>query len=158
MIFKNNKGLTLVELLLTLAISLSIMVLVSSMLFQSFRSKEISDTHVNLRQEANLILSMFTSAQVSGGGTTFDISYQRINAKEWEIKIGNQEIANPSYDISLEMVVGSNTTPIIIDPITIQQISMTINKKQKLNIKSLTLIDKRDPNNKFEISSVISRL
>lgn len=157
MICKNNKGVTLVELLVTLAISLSVMGLISGVLFQSNRSKEIGDSHINLRQEANIILSMFSSTHSSAGTPMYDVNYTRVNADEWVLKIGNQQISSQNYNIAIDMEVGG-TRSFKLDPNSSQQLAITIEKKQKLNIKSLQLIDKKNPNLKFEISTFISRM
>lgn len=156
MFLKNQKGITLIELLATLAISVSLMVLIASVLFQSTRSMEVSDTHVNLRQEANLIITMFSSAQMSSGASTYTVEYKRINSDEWSMTIGNQQISSKTYKIAIDMVGGTNSY--VIDPNNSQQLNATIIKKEKLNIKSLQLIDKKDPNNRFELSTIVSRM
>lgn len=153
---KNQQGITLVELLATLAISLSIMVLISSVLFQSISSMKVSETHVNLRQEANLIITMFSNAHRGSGTSTYDIQYERINNHEWTMTIGNQQISNQDYNIAIEMVGGTNTYQ--IDPINSKKLTATLIKKEKLYIKNLQLIDKKNPNNRFEISTMIKRM
>jgi prepilin-type N-terminal cleavage/methylation domain-containing protein len=154
---KNNKGMTLVELLLTITISLSIVGLISNVLIQSFRSKEISDSHVSLRQEANIILSMFSSAQMGKSITTYDLRYKKLNGDDWELIIGNQRISNPNFNILMDMEVGGTKT-FVINQNTSEQELLGVDKRQKLNIKKLQLIDKNNKNNTFEISTVFSRM
>lgn len=156
MLLKNQKGITLVELLATLAIAAGLLVLISSVLFQAIRSKEVSDQHVNLRQEANLIITMFSAAHVSSGATTYDFQYKRINSGEWSMTIGNQQTSSKTYKIAIEMVGGTKTY--IIDADNTQELKETITKKEKLNIKSLQLIDKNNSNNRFELSTIVSRM
>ncbi|WP_187118841.1 PulJ/GspJ family protein [Bacillus marasmi] len=153
---RNQKGITLVELLATLAISLSLMALISSVLFQSIRSMEVSDTHVNLRQEANLIIAMFSNAHTSSGSSTYDVQYKRMNNNEWTMTIANQELSNQGYNIAIEMTGGNRTYQ--IDPNNSQLLTATLTKKEKLKIKSMKLIDKNNSNNQFEISTTISRM
>lgn len=145
------------ELLVTLAISLSVMGLISGVLFQANRSKEIGDTHVNLRQEANIILSMFSNTHASAGTPTYEVNYTPVNANEWILNIGNQQISNQNYNIAIALEVGGSQI-FKIDSTSIQQQATTIAKKQNLNIKSLQLIDNKNPNLKFEISTIISRM
>jgi hypothetical protein len=167
---KNNSGLTLVELLVTLTIAFSVMGLVTGVLMQSFRNMEMADTNINLRQEANILLAIINSAHMSSINTSdsrsyqYSISYERINDKEWILTVGDQKISNQNYNIRLEMEqkIPGVTTPtiLLIDPIRIYSVTSipSFEKKLPINIKKLTLISKKDNTKTFELSTIISRL
>jgi hypothetical protein len=152
--------MTLVELLVTVAIGFTLMGLVAGVLIQSFKNMEISDTHINLRQEGNIIISMLSSAHLASGEETYDIGFKRINNQKWELTIGDQLISNTDYDIKLEIRAGSDTTSVILDTtdLSVMTRKLTISKKVALNVKKLTLTNKKDPTKKFELSTIISRL
>jgi hypothetical protein len=165
---RNSRGLTLVELLVTVTLAFSVMALVSGVLLQSFRNMEIADSNINLRQEANILVAMFTKSHMSSidinNPTTnsYKISYNRINRDEWEMFIGNQHVSNLEFNINLEMEqkIPGETTPrsYIISSTTITSESFDIIKRQPLIIKKITLINKKDSAKTFEISTIISRL
>lgn len=160
MVKLNNKGITLIELLATISITFIIMGLVSGVLIQSFKSMETSETHINLRQEANIILSMLSGAHLSSGDPTYNITFQRISNTEWEMSIGEQQIINSDYDIKLELRSSAGTSSFIIDTTntSIGAQTLTVLKKQPLNVYKLNLTNKKDRTKKFEISTIISRL
>lgn len=165
---RNSKGLTLVELLVTVTLAFSVMALVSSVLIQSFRNMEIADTNINLRQEANILVAMITKSHMSSidinnrSTNSYTISYNRINRDEWEMFIGDQYVSNLDFDITLELeqIIPGETTPrsYIITSSTIASESFGIIKRQPLSIKKITLTNKKDSTKKFEISTIISRL
>jgi prepilin-type N-terminal cleavage/methylation domain-containing protein len=156
----NNRGITLVELLATITISSIIIGIISSVLVQSFRSAEIADTHINLRQEANIVVSMFSSAHLSAGSEPYMITFQRMNATEWVMTIGDNTLDNRDYHLRLELKSSTGTSSFIIDTTdtNTSTLALTINKKIPLNIQKLTLTNKKDPTKKFELSTIISRL
>jgi Tfp pilus assembly protein FimT len=166
-LIKSNKGLTLVELLVTLVISFSVIGIVSSVLMQSFRNVDIVDNHNNLRQEANILVAMINSSHISSINPTlistnaYTISYRK-SSNNWEMTIGNQLVGNKNYDVILDLeqtVPGA--TPIVktlkVDTTTISG-SIDIIKRQPLKVKKIKLVNKNDTNNTFEISTTISRL
>jgi type II secretory pathway component PulJ len=157
---KNNRGITLIELLVTISLSLTIMGLISGVLMQSFRSMEISDTHINFRQEANIIISMISGAHLSAGSDPYTITYQRSNSEDWVMTIGENSLSSQNYDIRLELKSSNGTSSFVIDTssTTVNSQTLTINKKIPINVHKLTLINKKDRTNKFEISTIISRL
>ncbi len=156
----NDKGITLIELLVTLTISFSIMGLVSNVLFQSYRSKEMTDTHISFRQDANILLSTLSSVHLSGNSESYEISYKRINDEDWVIMIGDNQILKQNYDIKLELLSGTNS--FTIDTANVGLIgttqTITVNKRIPLNVKRLLLTDKKDKTRNFEISTIIRRL
>lgn len=161
---RNETGLTLVELLVTLAIAFVIMGAVSGVLFQSFRSMEITDTQANLRQEANIIISMISSAHLSSfsASRTYNITYKKISDTDWEISFGDQKVTNTYYDLRLELKPPTGTSTYIFDTVNTDPIgtvkTVIVDKKTPLNVKKLTLTDKKDNTKKFDISTIISRL
>ncbi len=60
--FNNQTGLTLVELLATLTLSTMIVGIVSSVLITSMNNSEITQSHIDLRQEANIIVTQLRTA------------------------------------------------------------------------------------------------
>jgi Tfp pilus assembly protein PilE len=165
---RNSRGLTLVELLVAVTLSFSVMAIVSGVLLQSFRNMEIADSNINLRQEANILLAMITRSHMSQidinntRTNSYTISYNHINSDDWEMFIGDQHVSNLDFDITLELeqkIPGETTTrSYIINSSTITSKSFEIIKRQPLNIKKVTLINKKDSTKKFEISTIISRL
>lgn len=160
MIYKNNKGLTLVEVLLTITISFIILGLISNVLVQSTRANDISNIRINFRQEANIIIAILTSAHQSDGTGTYDIRFQHPDENNWAITIGNQQIQMGSYDLKLELQSG--TQSIIIDTANGEFFSNTrtfpIDKKKTLYLKNMIFTNKKDKNKTFEMSTTISRL
>jgi hypothetical protein len=165
---RNSRGLTLVELLVTVTLAFSVMALVSGVLLQSFRNMEIADSNINLRQEANILVAMFTKSHMSpidinnSSTNSYKITYNRINRDEWEMFIGNQHISNMDFNINLhlEQKIPGEMTPrsYNITSTTITSESFDIIKRQPLIIKKITLINKKDNTKTFEISTIISRL
>jgi type II secretory pathway pseudopilin PulG len=165
---RNSRGLTLVELLVTVTLAFSVMALVSGVLLQSFRNMEIADSNINLRQEANILVAMFTKSHMSpidinnASTNSYKITYNRINRDEWEMFIGNQHISNLDFNINLqlEQKIPGEMTPrsYNITSTTITSESFDIIKRQPLIIKKITLINKKDNTKTFEISTIISRL
>ncbi|OIJ18363.1 hypothetical protein BKP45_12365 [Anaerobacillus alkalidiazotrophicus] len=157
MYVKNSKGLTLIELLATLSISIIILGLVSSVLIQSYRSMEVSNTHIDLRQEANIIITMLANAHEKNN---YEIFYSKTENDEWEIMIGDQKIISRDYDLVVKLISDNSTLEIdtsITDP---QSISLlfTVNVKEPLHVQELRLTDINDPTKSFELSTIISRL
>ncbi|MHC0037467.1 prepilin-type N-terminal cleavage/methylation domain-containing protein [Pseudoneobacillus sp. C159] len=159
MVKLNNRGITLVELLVTITLSLTIAGLISSVLVQTFRSMEISDTHINLRQQANIIVSMITSSHLSSGSDPYTIAYQRTDATNWNLTIGDNLISTQDYDIRIELKSSSGGSFVIdtANP-TITNLSLSLNKKIPLHVQKLMLTNKKDPSKKFELTTIISRL
>jgi hypothetical protein len=164
---KNNYGLTLIELLLTLTISFTVMGLVSGVLMQSFRNMEIADTNINLRQEANILIAMINSSHLSSidlnqtSTNSYNISYTRLNTNNWELTIGNQLVTNQNYDINLDLeqtIPGELTSRTLIINSTTETGSISIVKRQLLKVRKIKLINKKDTTKTFEISTTISRL
>jgi Tfp pilus assembly protein FimT len=164
---RNSRGVTLVELLVTITISFVVMGIVSGVTTQSFRNIEMADQHNTLRQEANLLIAMIRSSQLASinpsqtSTSKYSVSYRR-NPTNWELTIGNQLLSNTDYDIELriEQVVPGETLTLktlIID--SNNQIgSLEIIKRQPLIVRKIKLIDKKDRSKTFEISTTISRL
>lgn len=158
----NNQGLTLVELLIALTIAFTILGLVSSILIQSFRNMEIAETHTDLRQEANYLMAEFTRAHMSPitvtdeSSYTYTITYDRIGSN-WELTIGNQTISSSNYDIELELEQKEMNSKFTVNSTTTSARS-SVEKKLPLDIKKLTLINKKDRTKTFQISTIISRL
>jgi Tfp pilus assembly protein PilW len=166
-LIKDKKGLTLVELLLTLVISFSVIGIVSSVLMQSFRNVDIVDNHNSLRQEANILVAMINSSHLSpidpirSTTNAYTISYRK-SADNWELMIDNQLVTNQNYDliIDIEQTVPGATpiTKTLIVNSTTSSGSIEVIKRQPLKIKKIKLVNRKDTSKSFEISTTISRL
>lgn len=156
---KNAKGITLVELLVTITIAFTVMGIVSGVLIQSLKNMEITETNTNLRQEANIILATFNSVHLSRIIATdvntknYTVTYLKNSNNEWSLNIDNQVISSKDYDINLILEQNGKT------PLDTTTTSWTINvdKKIPLKIKQLILISKKDKQ-EFKISTTLSRL
>lgn len=161
MVFKNNKGLTLVEVLAALSISIMILGLVTTVLIQSFRNAEISDSHLNLRQEANLIITAISAAHEKNN---YDIIYTTNELGDWVLMIGEIKIQSHYFDLELiinnakedgtSRVLHFNTN--LTDPDDIEDFHVFV--RNPLHVQKLKLTSKEEPTKSFEISTMISRL
>jgi Tfp pilus assembly protein PilE len=156
---KNANGLTLVELLVTVTLAFTVLGLVSGVLMQSFRNMEITDTNINLRQEAHILLATFNSVHLSrivaNDDTTknYTVTYSINRNNDWELTFGNQVISSKDYNIKLVL---EQTGKVPLDTST-GPLTITIDKKSPLKIKHLILKSKKD-NQEFKISTTLSRL
>ncbi|WP_096202805.1 PilW family protein [Bacillus sp. FJAT-45350] len=151
----NKRGITLIELLATLTLTFIVMGLVSSVLIQSYNQKSISEKHSNLRQEANLIISTIREVHVNSY-SDYKIEYTIVDGV-WKIVLDTQVITSQYYDIFLEFQP-ENDVSSTIDTNSLENNSYSINPRTALHIKQLVLTDKSNPNNTFEISTIISRM
>ncbi|MDX5475614.1 MAG: prepilin-type N-terminal cleavage/methylation domain-containing protein [Bacillaceae bacterium] len=157
----NEKGITLVELLAALTIAFIISGLVAAIFFQTFRNADRSDSHINLRQEANIIVQMFSTAHEK---EDYTFQYTKSSNGNWEMKIGDIVMNSRYYDIELtfenrtaeneERSISINTKN--NDPSTSKSLSIAVSNP--INIKKLKLINKDDPSLTFELTTSISRL
>jgi type II secretory pathway pseudopilin PulG len=166
----DSNGLTLIELLVTLTIAFSIMGIVTGVLVQSINNANVVETNINLRQEANILISTIKSAHMSSitnDKTTYEYSVgfnKSTTTNNWELTIGNTLISNQNYNILLELEqsIPGETLPRIIKieetTVSIDPNSNKIVKRQPLFIKKVKLISKKDSSKTFEISTTISRL
>lgn len=137
---KNETGITIVELLAAMTISLLIIGLVSSVLVGSFNSYKKTHSHSNLRQEANLFLAELT--EVHHKTQSFTLENDPVTQL---IKVNNGSdtwlIGNPSYQYALD----STTT------------TMQVTRETDYLTITLTITD---PNNEvapYVIKTVINR-
>ena len=161
MAYNNEKGITLVELLAALTIAFIISGLVAAIFFQTFRNADRSDSHINLRQEANIIVQMFSTAHEK---EDYTFQYTKSSNGDWEMKIGDIVMNSRNYDVELtfdnrsteneERSISINTKN--NDPSTSKSFSIAVSNP--IHIKKLKLINKDDPSLTFELTTSISRL
>lgn len=100
-IFTNNKGYTLTELLLAMAILAIVMAQVGNIIFSSTMLYRRGSGEVNLQADAQQVVKLFEELAVdcnkgiSSDATSITITNQAVN-------YGNGAVANPSYKFILE--------------------------------------------------------
>ncbi|WP_096153169.1 MULTISPECIES: PilW family protein [Bacillus] len=157
----NEKGITLVELLAALMIAFIISGLVAAIFFQTFRNADKSDSHINLRQEANIIIQMFSTAHEK---EDYTFQYTKKANGDWELKIGEITMNSRYYDIELtfnNLSAENEARSVSIntknnDPSSSKSFSVVVGNP--IDIKQLKLINKDDPSLTFELTTIISRL
>lgn len=97
----NERGLTLIELLIGLAISSLVIGLASSLLINSFNLQEKSQQYINLRQEATIFYNQLDSLHKKK--KSYVIKSLPNNQYEVSIDGTTIQITNPSYDYFLEI-------------------------------------------------------
>ncbi|MBM6619760.1 PulJ/GspJ family protein [Bacillus suaedaesalsae] len=100
----NQKGITLIEVLVTLSILVIVSGLVYGVFFQSLTSYEKTQSHALLRQEANVILAELTAAHRKLDTYTLSTDENKAiflndenisnNAFSYELNINGQGISN----------------------------------------------------------------
>lgn len=145
---KNNRGLTLLELLAAIAISSIVITLVVSVLISSFTSYQKTQVHVDLRQEANLIQTLLT--EVHQKNAVYTILYNEDNI----LTINDYQINREDIDVTLKVGIDGfhNLTEIIIDSgFLIRAIDSTI-------YFELTVTSIHNPSSTFSTQGTINRL
>ena len=64
-LFRQN-GLTLIEILATITISSMILGILTTVLVTTYKHRDITENHINLRQEANIIITQLRSQSSRG--------------------------------------------------------------------------------------------
>lgn len=158
---RNEKGMTLVEILAALTISFVVIGLASSVFFQTFRNVDISDSHISLRQEANIIISTLSKSHEQD--SDYPITYVKEASGEWVLTIGHHKIHSELYDVQLTIHnKNSNNIARSFEINTFDSSprndSFQVNIKEALEVVSLKLINKTDSSKTFELKTVITRL
>jgi Tfp pilus assembly protein PilV len=145
----NQKGLTLLEVLLALTLTITIGGLIYSVFFQSMTSYEKTYSHALIRQEATIILSQITT--LHRDEKTYSLTY---NPSAQAILINGKLIGNPAFSYSIELK--NNTVTLNSQRVT-EATTITIDSSSYLEIE-LAVIDQSNPNQPFTISTIINRL
>ncbi|CAM5183030.1 hypothetical protein UACE39S_05326 [Ureibacillus acetophenoni] len=98
----NERGITLIELLITIAIFSLISILAFNVLTTSLKQKNKVEDHIDVRQEANLILAKWRQIHEEESSTTYGFCY---NSDTGLITINSQLLASEGYhfeDISIK--------------------------------------------------------
>jgi Tfp pilus assembly protein PilV len=145
----NQKGLTLLEVLLALTLTMTIGGLIYSVFFQSMTSYEKTHSHVLVRQEATIILSQLTT--LHRDEETYALTYTPTTQA---ILINGKSIGNPAFSYS---IVATNNSFSLNSKRVTESTTITIDSSSYLEIE-LTVIDKNDQNQSFTISTIINKL
>ena len=93
-LFRQN-GLTLIEILATIAISSMILGILTTALVTTYKHRDITENHINLRQEANIIITQLRSNhqdEASNNIKTYPFCFPNSNIiEELVITISNKE-------------------------------------------------------------------
>lgn len=160
---QSEVGLTLVEVLIGVVISLIAMSLIFSFIMNSFSQFEKTNSHNNLRNEANIITQYFITAHQNANSTdSFEYHIKTSeNGGDVIVSIQDYSIDNSKYEFEIVFnytdsddgqlkIANINTT------INLEQ-TFNINAKHPLYIEKLKLIDK-NTNDEYELSIIINRI
>jgi prepilin-type N-terminal cleavage/methylation domain-containing protein len=145
----NENGITLIELLATLAIVSFVSILLYGVLMDGFNYSKKSKEKVSLQQEMNIVVTSITKFHESYG--SYEIKVDGPNSSKIQL-IGTDktiELSNPSYEYSLIDYKGVTETP--FSPTT------TVSTTQPLYLK-IIIKDKKQPSQTYEVKTIISRL
>ncbi len=134
---KNEKGLTLVELLATLVLMSLFSGIIMSMILHSMRYKEMEITKTDLQQEANYVIAELQ--RIHRLGDTYTLTIEENSIK---VKTDTEQIISDRYYYDVD----GDFDEAIIDP-----------TKKNVYLNEFTIKSKTNENLKVEISTVISR-
>ena len=151
MIHLNRKGFTLIEVLLTLAISSIIIGLLSSALINTFTYYHRTESHIDLRREANLLITALSNMHKTNESPT--IIYEYHGTGKNNLQIGNASFSNDRFEIEIRF---TNKETVYINTAT-TNITQTfpLDPKLDLTIEYLKLTDINNPNSSYEIETQI---
>jgi len=153
---RNHDGITLIELLATLAIMSIVSILIYGVLFNGINYSEKSKETVSIQQEMNILVAKITKTHESYASYDIVVN-QNPNAKKIQL-LGKDatgktvrviEISNDDYVYSLFNYKGNSEVPLS----TVK----TVNTSQPLYIK-IIIKNKKKPNQTSEVKTIISRL
>jgi len=113
---QKETGVTLLELLVTLVISTIVVGLISSVLISSIKYNEKTQSHINLRKEANYFISQLRQLHK---GKEYSLCYEdllsdkrvsfvRSKLSDYGGVINNCDQVNPSHDLNVEFTLTDN--------------------------------------------------
>lgn len=144
---KSEAGLTLIELLLALAISTLIMGVVFGALLNTFRTYQKSSEHIDVRQEANLIVTKLATIHY-GQSKAYTISFIDATEIQVETEDGIETIGNDRFNYQFRInngILSADNTTVIIP------------KGKNLDL-SVTVKPIHAPTQQFTVSTIISRI
>ncbi|MGJ7920574.1 prepilin-type N-terminal cleavage/methylation domain-containing protein [Neobacillus sp. LXY-4] len=156
----NQNGLTLIELLITLAIMAFVGTLVFSVFTNGIKYSNTAKTTVNLQQQANIVLAELTSWHESH--STYDITLDKnpygstitlipYNGNDVKLE-GQKKIISDSrfeYVICFELDQSFSSCNVL---------TQNIKKTQKNLPIKLIVRDKKDHKQSFEVKTILSRI
>lgn len=145
----NENGITLIELLATLAIVSFVSILLYGVLMDGFNYSKKSKEKVSLQQEMNIVVTTFTKFHESN--ESYDIMVDGPNSSKIQLISTDKtiELSNPNYEYSLIDYKGTTETPFA----STNNVSTT----QPLYLK-IIIKDKKQPSQTYEVKTIISRL
>ena len=155
--FRNESGITLIELLATISIIAIISSLLWGALTVTFKQSERTEEHVNLRQEANMIVTKLRTMHLQGN---YQLCYE--GGKVYFDSGKKDSLA--SDGITIEGLHDSLNGDVLFENSgNIVKQNLPIDCNNMLNIDtsdplSVTLKIKDQKNNTFEIDTVINKL
>ncbi|MEH7381980.1 prepilin-type N-terminal cleavage/methylation domain-containing protein [Bacillus sp. JJ1533] len=153
---RNSDGITLIELLATLAIFSIVSILIYGVLLNGMNYSEKSKDNVSRQQEMNILVTTITKAHETYA--SYDIvvdqspdahNIQLIGKDATGNIVHTVDIANENYVYSLYNSQESNEVPFSTET--------TVDSSQPLHIK-IIIKDKKQPSKTSEIKTIISRL
>lgn len=153
---RNNGGITLIELLATMAIFSIVSILIYGVLINGMNYSEKSKDNVSRQQEMNILVTTITKAHETYA--MYDIvvdqspdanRIQLIGKDVSGTVVNTVEISNENFVYSLVNSQGSTEVPF--------STTTTVNSSQPLYIK-IIIKDKKRPSQTSEIKTIISRL
>ncbi|WP_163101776.1 type II secretion system protein [Peribacillus alkalitolerans] len=150
--FREEKGLTLIELLISFAILGILITITSSALINSMNYSKKATSNVLLQQEANYILSELTNYHETTKKYTVEMDR---NPKANFIKITDQNgvtntISNPQFNYSITLIGTSSSQPL--------QFEVNQNAVNKILHIRLLIEDNQDSSNQFEVKTILSKM
>ncbi|MEH7276293.1 type II secretion system protein [Neobacillus vireti] len=152
----NENGITLIEVLATLAIVSFISILLYGVLINGFDYSKKSQEKVSLQQEMNIVVTTITKFHESYG--EYDINLDpnpgsskiHLLGKKTDGTIDKSiELSNPNYEYSLYDYKSTPETPL--------SLTTSVSTAQPLYIK-IIIKDKKHPSQTYEVKTIIARL
>ncbi|MEH7384536.1 prepilin-type N-terminal cleavage/methylation domain-containing protein [Bacillus sp. JJ1521] len=153
---RNNGGITLIELLATLAIFSMVSILIYGVLINGMNYSEKSKDNVSRQQEMNILVTTITKAHESYSSYEIVVD-QNPDANKIQLigKDGSGTVVS-AVDLSNEHYIYSLYNSQESDEVPFSN-ATTIHTSQPLYIK-LIIKDRKQPSQKSEIKTIISRL
>ncbi|WP_419956023.1 PulJ/GspJ family protein [Neobacillus niacini] len=152
----NDDGITLIEVLATLAIMSIISILLYGVLMNGFDYSKKSQEKVSIQQEMNIVVTSITKFHESYRSYDIKIDHnpdarkiQLLGKDSAGTVVNTVELSNPDYEYSLYDYSGTIETTF---PTT-----RNVNTSQALYIR-ITIKDKKNPSQTYEVKTIISRL
>ncbi|WP_158553308.1 PilW family protein [Peribacillus saganii] len=151
--FKDQKALTLIELLAALTILSFMILLVSGVFINGISYSNKAKSTVMLHEEANYIVTFLTKKHETQKSYTIELD-NNPNASMITITddSGSSQVISSS-DYRYSLYENSGGTDTLMD----QRVDISSTSAQSLSFK-LVIQDAKNPKNQFELKTIISRL